>query len=398
MRDALIAGASVATSATAYTTRKMTPRLSQGTTSSRFSQLGCERVSRMMFQARRRPRAVPTRIDVNAMNEDSSRNAACTIRVLKPIARMTPICCRRSTTARALMTPSAATPTRRPKSHEALNQPVEGQTRGDGVVDDLLDRLRFEPAREERGLQLGGGVRWIDPGGEPEVVDRRLDAAGKCLDQGLLRGRDADHLQRRGVLEDADDGEPNTPSRLLVEHLDRNRVEPLLEVEAGQLEVGKDAEVPVVAARDDRAVDDGEARLLANRIPDRSFRVVAPRDVAEAERRVLRGTASRAHARGRSRRDVLHPICFASTASTDWLPTAVKSRAFTPGVRRSAAAMSSMGAVPVVPARTWKPPPKSSTSIAWTNDPFEAVPVTSVNTTRVNIASVVPVRNRAASG
>ena len=29
----------------------MTPRFNQGTTSSRFSQLGCERLSRMMFQA-----------------------------------------------------------------------------------------------------------------------------------------------------------------------------------------------------------------------------------------------------------------------------------------------------------------------------------------------------------
>ena len=60
--------------------------------------------------------------------------------------------------------------------------------------------------------------------------------------------------------------------------------------------------------------------------------------------------------------------------------------------------MSSIGAVPVVPARTWNPPPTSSTPMAWTNDPFDTVPVTSVNTTRVNIASVVPVRKRAARG
>lgn len=43
--------------------------------------------------------------------QGSSRNVACTICRRKPIARSTPICWRRSTTARALMTPSAATPT-----------------------------------------------------------------------------------------------------------------------------------------------------------------------------------------------------------------------------------------------------------------------------------------------
>ena len=49
------------------------------------------------------------------MNDDSIRNTACTIPRLKPIARSTPICWRRSTTARALITPSAATPTIRPR-------------------------------------------------------------------------------------------------------------------------------------------------------------------------------------------------------------------------------------------------------------------------------------------
>ena len=46
-----------------------------------------------------------------------------------------------------------------------------------------------------------------------------------------------------------------------------------------------------------------------------------------------------------------------------------------------------------------KPPPNAFASEnAWMNEPDVAVPVTIVKTTSVNIASVVPVRNRLASG
>ena len=58
---------------------------------------------------------MPTTIAVSAMNEDSSRKLSCTMPRRKPIERSTPICCRRSTTARALITPSAATPTISPR-------------------------------------------------------------------------------------------------------------------------------------------------------------------------------------------------------------------------------------------------------------------------------------------
>jgi hypothetical protein len=92
----------------------MTPKVPQGTTSIMFSRLGCVFVSRTMFSASTRPRSVPTTIEVSAMNEDSITKTACTIPRRKPIARSTPICWRRSTTARALITPRAATPTIRP--------------------------------------------------------------------------------------------------------------------------------------------------------------------------------------------------------------------------------------------------------------------------------------------
>ena len=93
------------------------------------------------------------------------------------------------------------------------------------------------------------------------------------------------------------------------------------------------------------------------------------------------------------------PSCFASTARMDWLPTATKSDELSPGVLAIAARMSSIGAAAPVPARTSKPPPDLSTSWKeWTNEPDVTVPVTSVKTTRVNIASVVPVRKRLVSG
>ena len=83
---------------------------------SRFAQLGVSRWSWMMFHPRSSPSAVPTTIAVSATNDDSSRKTAWIIVRRNPIARITPICCRRSTTARALMTPSAATPTTRPSA------------------------------------------------------------------------------------------------------------------------------------------------------------------------------------------------------------------------------------------------------------------------------------------
>ena len=53
---------------------------------------------------------------------------------------------------------------------------------------------------------------------------------------------------------------------------------------------------------------------------------------------------------------------------------------------------------PVGARANMEPAPELVASMAWTNDPFDAVPVTSVNTTSVNIASVIPVRNRARAG
>ena len=61
--------------------------------------------------------------------------------------------------------------------------------------------------------------------------------------------------------------------------------------------------------------------------------------------------------------------------------------------------MSSIAATAPVPARIWKPPPKASSlpNAAW-NEPVDVAPVTSVKTTSVNMARVVPVRKRLRSG
>jgi hypothetical protein len=61
--------------------------------------------------------------------------------------------------------------------------------------------------------------------------------------------------------------------------------------------------------------------------------------------------------------------------------------------------MSAIGVEPLVLARTWKPPPNvSSVPTAFMKERFETIPVTSVKTTSVNMASVAPVRKRLASG
>ena len=118
-------------------------------------------------------------------------------------------------------------------------------------------------------------------------MDRRLDASGERLLERPLRGRDAHHLERRRVAQDPDDGQVRRRSRLLVEHLDGDRVEHAVVVdEPGEREVRGCAEVPVVAAGDDEAVHDGEAGFVTERLPDLRSRTVATGDGTQRERRV----------------------------------------------------------------------------------------------------------------
>ena len=239
------------------------------------------------------------------------------------------------------------------------------------------------------------------PGREREVVDRRLEAPRECtLRSVACERRDARHLQRRRVLEDPDHLQPQRSAGLRIADRDRDRRRrrrPRWR-SPDSWKSGSTREVEVVPVRRDGRVDDREpgARSRARARPAR--RVVAARDRAEAEGRVLEEALVEAARRRTSRPG--GPVRAAAPsprARTGFRPPR------SPG-RRSrrvphAAFMSVIGAVADVPARTWKPPPNSSMfPNAFWNEPDEAVPVTSVKTTSVNIASVAPVRKRALSG
>ena len=93
------------------------------------------------------------------------------------------------------------------------------------------------------------------------------------------------------------------------------------------------------------------------------------------------------------------PFWVASIGRNDCEAAMAMSSSRSPGATATARSMSVMGVVPPVLARTLNPPPKvSSCRMAFMNEPFEATPVTSVKTTSVNMARVVPVRKRLASG
>ena len=125
-----------------------------------------------------------------------------------------------------------------PEPHEGHDQAVEGERAADGVRQERGERVGLHAVGEERGLERAWrsrphrrraaartGRRWV--GARAPNVGRER----------ALRGRDAGHLERRRVGEDADHGEAHVAAGLRVAHVDGDRVEVLvLEVEAAQLE------------------------------------------------------------------------------------------------------------------------------------------------------------------
>lgn len=99
--------------------RKIPASVAHGTVKAMFDQLGERRESLITLYPTARPSPVPTTIEVRATKDDSIRKLACTILLLKPIARTTPICCRRSTTARAVISPLLC----RARSHRRRRRP-----------------------------------------------------------------------------------------------------------------------------------------------------------------------------------------------------------------------------------------------------------------------------------
>ena len=162
-----------------------------------------------------------------------------------------------------------------------------------------------------------------------------------------------DHLERRGVLQDADHREAcagcRSAGRRTSSGIGSNA--PSSTVEAGELEVRRQhAEVPVVAARRRPAVDDREpGRARARRVPDLALPSRSPSRSRRARTSCARGTRRRARGRGTSRAGrPARPAC-ASTASTDWLADdrevagvdAARRRAAPRACRRSALRRSS---------------------------------------------------------
>ena len=233
-----------------------------------------------------RPKTVPTTIAVSAMNDDSSRKLSWIIRRLKPIARRTPICWRRSTTARALITPRAATPTIRPRPMNPSISRLNVQLAATASSSSLSSESACRPDARNADSSFRASARAIDARCEVEVEDRRSHAVAERVPERVLRGRDPGHRERRLVGQHADHLQPDCRLRLRVAHLDRDRVEDLvLEVEPVQLEVGRHRPgAPVVAPRHHEPVDDREPGLLCERPP----RVVVAAGVGGEEvRRVL---------------------------------------------------------------------------------------------------------------
>ena len=108
------AGKNVVSSEKKYAATEMRITFSHGITNSTSG--SSTRNSSMRLTEETSPSTGPRPMPSTAMKEDSARKLNWTMPREKPIARSTPIPCRRSTTARALMTPKAAMPTNRPSA------------------------------------------------------------------------------------------------------------------------------------------------------------------------------------------------------------------------------------------------------------------------------------------
>ena len=296
------------------------------------------------------------------MNDDSSRKLSCTIRRRKPIARRTPICWRRSTTARALITPRAATPTIRPRPMKPLISRLKVQARGDGVV-----RASFETAsacmpfaRNADSSCLARRVR-IDARREREQVDRRPHAVAEGGPSVRLRGPDAGHRERRRVGEHADHRQPDVSCRSAGRARRSGRVRSACPRGRSRAAgtPGGTAEAPVRPAAARRAGRRRRARVRRGSRARPRWRAVA----AGRGRRARRSCASR-NARRRRGRVVLRRVARLPDLARLHRQVRLARRrrgsptAFTPGACRERRAHVRRSALTgAASARTSKPPP-----------------------------------------
>ena len=135
-------------------------------------------------------------------------------------------------------------------------------------------------------------------------------------------------------------------------------------------------------------------------VPDFAREIRSPRRSSRGRRSCGRGRRRRGRGPRTARAGRPVPTCVASIGRNDWDAATEKSAGSQPG-RFGDCALDVADGRPSARARRERRSRRRTSpmfSSAWRNDPFEAVPVTSVKTTSVNIASVVPVRKRLASG
>ena len=143
---------------------------------------------------------------VKATMEVSASSVRRIISGWKPMARSIPSCWRRSTTARALMTPRAATPTTRPSAMNPWTRRMNSMLAPTWSSRMLGVGLGLDAAGEQRRLDGAGDGGGVGPVADGEVVDggqRPLAERGEHL----LGDGDAGHRHRGVVAQHADDRE-----------------------------------------------------------------------------------------------------------------------------------------------------------------------------------------------
>ena len=156
------------------------------------------------------------------------------------------------------------------EAHEALDHPVERAVGGDGVVDDLLDRLGLHPVREEGRFELRRGRRRGRHRGRARssgssARTARGTRAGRWPASSRCRPSRAGAVSFRIPITVSRRWRPVCGSRIVIgigSKTPSSNVKPL------SWKSGSTREVEVVAARSDGRVDDCEPGAGRQRVPD----------------------------------------------------------------------------------------------------------------------------------
>ena len=268
--------------------------------------------------------------------------------------------------------------------------------RGDVVLGDLRDRLRLHAVRQERRLELAAAAsRRPRPRASVEVVDRRL-ARGPGTPRQRRAARSRCPTISSGA---ASCRTPMTVSRAVLPGLRVASRRPatgakraVLEVEAGEPEVAAARAKSKLSRRGhDRRRRPRDRAAVRSASPDLRSVVVAARRAPRGRTSCARGRRRRARGPGRSpprpgRVHLASPRAARTTGCRRPEVGGIDVRVRVgspPACRRSASAPA-----PCPRARRSRRRNRSTSLAACMNEPDETVPVTSVKTTSVNIASV----------